>query len=136
MSKRFATGNTIKMRTRGFFICLLLALYLCGTSGFEILHHIIHLHEHAVEHTEQAEEDPCHRALYHQDKENGCEHRSHIVVADKCDLCDVIAPVDALSLSLFSFTSDFLFPEKNTFGRYIIHTGANLHLPSRAPPAV
>ena len=71
----------------------LLLFYISGTFGSEVLHEFIHRHQ-VVSHSEQAEKNPCHRQLYHQDERHGCSHLSHFLQTDKCKLCDHISKVD------------------------------------------
>jgi hypothetical protein len=124
-----------KLRSLTLQLCtLLLAFYVTGPSQFELLHKLIHTHDHSVSHTEMQEEDPCHRSIYHNDIEKGCGHHSHIVVTDKCELCDLISHTDQILLSksesirpqFFSFDFNFCSTEVVSIGHSI--------LPSRAPP--
>jgi hypothetical protein len=57
------------------------------------------LHEHVAVHSPEQEKDPCHRFLFHGDKEKGCSHKLHITKADKCKLCHVIFHNDHLTIS-------------------------------------
>jgi hypothetical protein len=115
---------------------LLLTFYVAGTANFEWLHEFLHSHDHLVSHSEVQEKDPCHRAIYHHEAEKGCGHDSHIVVTEKCELCDSIFHSDQILLSkpesrFLQFSSlDFVLcsPEPVSIGLSI--------LSSRAPPAV
>ncbi len=66
----------------------LLIFYVVGTGKLEVVHSIFHDHAATISHTEEQEEDPCHRAIYHDDVEKGCHHATHLIVSDKCQLCD------------------------------------------------
>lgn len=115
---------------------LLLTLYFAGTSGIEVLHQFFHSHNHLVAHSEAQENDPCHRSIYHQETDKGCGHHSHLIIRDKCELCDLIFHTDQILLSthespaLQFFAVDFGF-----YAPDIPVTGQSIHS-SRAPPEV
>jgi hypothetical protein len=121
---------------RTAFAVLLLAFFVVGNSQRETIHQFFHSHDHLVSHTEAQEKDPCHREIYHHDKEKGCGHHSHIVVTDECDLCDLIFHTDQILLSDFERSSveflavDFVFSLPDFVG-----TGQSIDS-SRAPPAI
>ena len=114
----------------------LLTLYIVGTAGFEGLHQLFHAHKFSVSHSQTEEKNPCHRTIYHQDAEEGCGHANHVVVTDKCDLCDVILHADHALLVDISeqpvrfFAIDVLFDSAPA----IAHAQSNLS--PRAPPAI
>jgi hypothetical protein len=113
---------------------LLLAFYVAGTSQVEVLHELIHSHNNLISHSQQEEKDPCHRAVYHHETEKGCGH-SHIVVTDKCELCDLISHTDQVLLSRFDspsiefVTVDFVCSSSDIAG------AGQSNNSSRAPPA-
>ncbi len=75
---------------RGSASLLLLFGYFLNVVSFESFHHVIHHHHHAELHTEEAEEDACHRAIYHGETSHECDHKSHITQSETdCDLCKV-----------------------------------------------
>ena len=121
---------------RTVFTSLLLVLYIASTFQIEVLHKFFHSHDHLVSHAEAQEEDPCHRAIYHHDLEKGCGHHSHILVTNKCDLCDLIFHTDQILLSNFEspsidfFAIDFVFNSPD-----ITCSGQSIDS-SRAPPVV
>jgi hypothetical protein len=90
---------------------LLLVLYVCGTSHLELLHSFVHKHEVGVAHSDEQEKDPCHRLIYHNDTEQGCGHDSHLVVSDKCEMCDLVYHGDHAFLSNIEFEPEN-FPNK------------------------
>ena len=65
----------------------LLIFYIIGTGKLEI-HSIFDDHAVAISHSEEQEEDPCHRTVYHDDWQKGCHHATHLIVSDKCQICD------------------------------------------------
>lgn len=68
-------------------MCLVLSVALA--SQFETFHSFFHGGTHGETHSEKQEADPCHRLIYHNDVEQGCDHGSHLLFADKCDMCDL-----------------------------------------------
>ena len=71
------------------------ALFLIGSYLFvfmlsKISHELSHEHEEEhVVHTVEAEQDECHRTLYHAAQNNGCDHREHFLPSSSsCELCD------------------------------------------------
>lgn len=67
-------------------VLLLLLVYLGGVFEFESIHGLIHEPKAEV-HSVQHELDPCHQSLYHQERNQGCEHKYHLTKQDKCPLC-------------------------------------------------
>jgi hypothetical protein len=74
ISMRRVQRSTVKV-----FTFLLLVLFAAGTSNLELLHSFAHSHDAAVTHSSEQESDPCHRAIYHSDIEQGCHHDSHLI---------------------------------------------------------
>ena len=118
---------------RMFSALLLLLLYLTGNVQVESFHKVVHSFEQAL-HSSDQEKDPCHRAIYHDAKQKGCDHKSHVTAVKKCPLCHIV-PLNekhiAVSHSFESFSSSsgftefsFLFPVAELSG----------NLSARAPP--
>jgi hypothetical protein len=129
-------GKNVAHGLRTSLAVLLLTLYAAGTSGIEGLHQLFHSHDHSVAHSETQEQDPCHRSIYHHVTDKRCGHHSHLIVRDKCELCDVLFCTDQILLSthespaLLFFAVDFVFCEPDVpVSRQLIHS-------SRAPPEV
>jgi hypothetical protein len=120
---------------RTVFSILLLVFYVAGASQMEALHLLFHTHSQ-ISHSEEQEKDPCHLSVYHLEVEKGCGHHAHIVVTDKCELCDVICYTDSILLSAHEsqapefFTIDFVLASVD-----IVDVGQTI-VSSRAPPAV
>lgn len=75
----------------------LLAIYAC----FYFLPEVAHLHQHAHHqdelHSEAAETDACHRAIYHNDFTAGCDHEYHLSQRDDdCERCAVCIGEDQI----------------------------------------
>lgn len=68
----------------------LLAAYLFVFLFSNISHKVAHDHKESQElHTLEAEQDDCHRTIYHAEQNNGCDHREHFLPYEaSCDLCD------------------------------------------------
>lgn len=81
-------SKRLKQNIGQMFGLLLVILYVVGTSQLEFIHSFAHDHEALVSHTPEQEKDPCHRLIYHDDVEQGCHHHSHLIVSDKCQICD------------------------------------------------
>lgn len=115
---------------------LLLALYLIGNTPVEVVHQFSHAHDSVVSHNEEQESDPCHRALYHADQQEGCAHKLHFTKVEKCKQCHVVAHVDQLTFSDPSVEyifSDFTHGEISISGAL---SNIVVHLPARAPPVI
>lgn len=94
-------------RATAWMAAVLLLTYLTGSVPLAIVHsagdHAVH-----VDHSAEAEADPCHISAYHKERAGGCEHRMHLDVDQSCKLCDVQAPCAQALLSVASLvTIDF-----------------------------
>jgi hypothetical protein len=78
---------------------LLVVLYIVGTSQLGFLYALGHDHDVQISHSQKEEKDPCHRQIYHNDVEAGCDHDVHLTVINKCDLCDFAVHVDKTLLT-------------------------------------
>ena len=120
------------------FLAIIMALvYVSGIVLTDFVHPLIHQQHTLVKHTANDEQDPCHRAIYHGEKENNATHHNHLVpVNEKCWLCDIIfnyehvkpeqpvfAALEHSSPKKFSFSSSLFFA---------LHTLPHL----RGPPAL
>jgi hypothetical protein len=88
--KRIAMYKGIKP----FVVILLLLLYILGTVEIDTFHSALHANDNTVLHSAQNEKDFCHRTIYHQDKKNGCEHKTHFTDLKLCPLCQVTSHSD------------------------------------------
>ena len=119
--------------TRIFSALLLLLLYLTGNVQVESLHRVLHSFEQALHSTEQ-EKDPCHRAIYHDAKQKGCDHKTHVTAVKKCPLCHIVPLNDkhiAVSHRFESFTSPSNFEQLSVS---ILVAEISGGLSARAPP--
>ena len=68
---------------------ILLLFYVSGNVQVESFHQLFHASE-AELHTSEHEKDPCHRAIYHDSQDDGCDHKTHLTAVKKCPLCHVV----------------------------------------------
>jgi hypothetical protein len=118
-----------------FAVVILATAYIIGNSPGEALHKLFHNQETVV-HTVDQEKDSCHRTIYHQEKEDGCKHKSHISKVDKCTLCHALSHIDQIAIS--DSTCEFISTDVDITSRIIPHhfSFADTNLPARAPPLV
>lgn len=124
-------GPVSSMRT--ISVLLLLLVYFVGSVQIESIHSIFHDVELAL-HSSEQEEDPCHRAIYHDAKDDACDHATHITAVKKCPLCHVVPFNDQHLPDQNSFR---FFSSADTYFSEYFESGfksAVTHLPARAPP--
>jgi hypothetical protein len=118
---------------RIFSALLLLLLYLTGNVQVESFHKVFHSFEQALHSTEE-EKDPCHRAIYHDAKQKGCDHKTHVTAVKKCPLCHIV-PLNekhiAVNHSFESFSSPSNFEQLSISIQVSEISGG---LSARAPP--
>lgn len=111
-------------------VILLLALYIGGNTSYGLFHG----HDSFQSHSVEKENDPCHRAIYHFEKENGCKHQSHFSKNEKCCECHLLCHSDQLIIRTSStpfLNTDSIIRVVLTFSHL---EGIFLYHPSRAPP--
>lgn len=132
------TSGKSRQRIARMFGLLFLVLYVIGTAPAELIHSFSHDHHRyaPVSHSQEQEKDPCHRLLYHNDIETGCDHDLHLTGSEKCEMCDVVyhgdqtflCRVDALKLK---FSDQFFDAHKLSLDTYWAVISS-----SRAPPVL
>jgi hypothetical protein len=134
MFHKAAKPHQVRMqRVKTFAVGLLLLLYIGGNVQVESFHQFFHSLEKAI-HSSDAENDPCHRAIYHEAKTDGCDHKTHVTAIKKCPLCHVVPINEQLVDATYvfeSFAPSLVFVEQ-AFSFLISDTLT--HLPARAPP--
>lgn len=114
---------------------VLLLLYFAGNVQFESLHDVVHSFEQSL-HTAELENDPCHRAIYHEVENDGCDHETHLTSVEQCPLCHVV-PINIQHLEAsHSFESLELSNEFGVYSPSDIVVRNAIAIPARAPPAV
>lgn len=114
---------------------LLLLLYLAGATGIDSFHRLFH--ESEVElHNTAHEKDACHKKIYHNEKEKGCEHRTHLAESKKCLLCDLSFHADHIATITDEISTPVFSNEQQSSTPTIAVTCSILHLPARAPPVL
>jgi hypothetical protein len=83
---------------------LLLLLYFIGNVEIQGFHDIVHSFERSL-HTPAEEADPCHRAIYHDPSNDGCDHETHVRAVKQCPLCHVIP----INVQHFEASNSFVF---------------------------
>ncbi|MEZ4987408.1 MAG: hypothetical protein R2795_20580 [Saprospiraceae bacterium] len=69
----------------------LMLLLLFAQSEAWVWHPFLHADHHHEHHAAAAEQDACHRAIFHHDTINGCEHPAHLSQPTwDCELCDFL----------------------------------------------
>lgn len=115
---------------------LLLVMHIAGPSNLELVHSVVHSHDVVVTHSEEQEADPCHRLVYHYDTEQSCDHDSHFIVSDKCQMCDLVYNGDQTTLSNVAFATGELLSEQFDFYKLNPDSFWAVMSSSRAPPAL
>ena len=129
----FKVGKMRKLFSGPLSAIFLLLLYFAGNVQLESFHDAIHCLEQSL-HTPEHEEDPCHRAIYHEVESDGCDHETHFTAIEQCPLCHVVP------ISIQHFEASHSFESlvlSNEFGKYDplqISSREDVELPARAPP--
>ena len=134
---RFQTLIGKKRQQRYGAVSSILCLAFCVAIAPETkaLHQILHSHQQVVSHNDIEENDPCHRAIYHNGVE-GCHHPSHFAVTDQCSLCNLFFHTDQFVLSeCESIRVDFLSTELTLSSWQLVSFNQSVHS-SRAPPVL
>ena len=109
---------------------LLLALYLASGTGYELFHE----HQSFLSHSAEEENDPCHRAIYHVEKDNACKHEWHLSKNEKCGDCYLLFHADQIIVrSSIAQSVNIAFNIKVVLALPNLQE-IFLYHPSRAPP--
>ena len=112
---------------------ILLFLYIAGNVQLESFHQLFHSF-HEITHSAQEEQDPCHRAIYHESKSEGCDHETHFTAVKNCPLCHVVPLNEQHLATSHSFVS---IPSADPFYLSIFESKASDYLvdpTTRGPP--
>lgn len=120
-------------RFKTFSVSLLLLLYIGGNVEVESFHQFFHSLEKAI-HSADEENDPCHRAIYHEATTDGCEHKTHVTAIKKCPLCHVVPINEQLAAATYVFESLAPSPVSSEQSSLFLIVEELNHLPARAPP--
>lgn len=113
---------------------ILMLMYVAGTVEVDSIHSLIHSEGIAGLHSAKNEADPCHQTIYHNLK--GCHHKSHVIQADKCPMCQISLhnnQFGAKRLAFEGITSSVVIPQHFT-GSFISEIVTESS--SRAPPFI
>jgi hypothetical protein len=83
---------------KGILSILLLSVYCLGNLNTQDLHFRFHSPDKSNLHTEEAEKDRCHIAVFHREG-SGCKHNLHLTKIEKCNLCHLIIHNEHLGVS-------------------------------------
>lgn len=123
-------NSTIGKMLPLFFV----VLYVVGTTHIEWVHSFAHEHANGVLHSGEEEKDPCHRSIYHNDIEHGCHHDSHLIVSDKCKMCDLVSHGDYVFLPPAFFLKEEFLTQHFTAYKESLERYWSVISSSRAPP--
>lgn len=133
--KHKRTSN-MKESIKAFSAIIMLLFYAIGNIPVEIIHQFVHAHVTVVVHSIAQEKDPCHVSLYHEGRDGSCEHKTHVVTLDSCNLCHLIFHSDPLIVtnSFQQTNQSYFFSNEHVAsglpGDFVVQ------LPSRAPPVL
>jgi len=131
--RKAKASNGFLQRIKTFSVTLLLLLYVAGNVQVETFHAFFHSLEKAA-HSSEQERDPCHRAIYHDSKTEGCDHKTHLTAVKKCPLCHIV-PLKGQHIAA---SNSFEFIElDNVFNNLLLSfrvADTFVGLPARAPP--
>jgi len=119
---------------------LMLACYVVIFFQINLVHHIHHDasdHQH-VHHDVETESDACHRAIYHPEENDGCDHDAHILaVSDDCEFCDSLLSQSDLEEDLLQYQEEKLIASiVPIFSNQFVNTTWSRATPLRGPPTV
>jgi hypothetical protein len=83
----------VQRSLRSLFSVFLLAIYVVGAIGVDLLHHSIHNHQGAEVHSSVVEKESCHRCILLGETENSCHHKAHFTSAEKCKFSHIVFQV-------------------------------------------
>ncbi len=126
-------NKRLQERFKSFSGILLVLLYSTGNVQVESFHQVFHSIEQAL-HSSEQENDPCHRAIYHEIENQGCDHKTHVTAVKKCPLCHVIPFNDQHASARQSAFSTELPTSFNVVFITLSWTDSFNNLPARAPP--
>lgn len=114
---------------------LLLVLYIAGTSH-QLLHSLVHDHNPVAIYSGEQQADPCQRLLYDKGTAQGCDHDSHLIISDKCQMCDLACNTDHITISNLSLAAGEFLSEHFNFYKTSLDSYWAVISSSRAPPAL
>jgi hypothetical protein len=126
--------NIIKRIQQACWV-LLLVLYGAAALKVDSVHELFHAQELKELHSPEQENNPCHKSVYHQEAEKGCEHKSHITENTKCPLCEYNVTPDQLVNEFLASSEVKADESKQIVWFEAVTTSATICLTSRGPPA-
>lgn len=126
----------IALALRQAALVLLLVLYSAAALKVDSFHELFHAQELAELHSVEHENNPCHKSVYHQESQEGCEHKSHITENTKCPLCEYNVTPDQLVQEFTTQSKPNTSQSKQTSWIDVELASVNKSLSSRGPPAI
>ena len=119
---------------------LILFSYMLVFFQINLIHHVHHDasdHQH-VHHDSEAEQDACHRAIYHQNQNDGCAHDAHIIAeSTACEFCDSLLSQRDLLEELVPYTGqETVVTVTSKFSQQNLPIFWSNNIPLRGPPSV
>jgi len=114
-----------------FKALLLLLIYLLSNSPSVLFHH------HKLEVASYEKATPCEKKIYYSDKDNSCNHKTHISkVPEKCSLCDnhTIAPHSFQTFLTEYFSKEIIADYLQVSENYYFQVPSTFS--NRGPPSV
>jgi hypothetical protein len=130
------TSKKLKQGINQMLTLLLLVFFVTGSFPVELIHSFAHDHQTIVSHSDDQEKDPCHRLLFHNDAKEGCDHNSHLIVSDNCQMCDLAYHGDQTNLSNVAFAPAEFASEQFHFYKISLESYWAVISSSRAPPSL
>lgn len=133
---RISHGNRKNGGLSLVIVIVLLVLYMAGVVEISSLHSSVHAQDVTELHSAANEDNACHQNVYHNKKDENCDHKSHIVSLKKCPLCQLTIQsfqiyTPGLSTGIFINVEELHFADDDT-----LSIAVGQLLPSRAPPTV
>jgi hypothetical protein len=134
MLSRIIKPTLLYLRQAGLVV--LLALYALAAVKVDSFHELFHAQEVAELHSVQQENNPCHKSIYHQAAEAGCEHPLHYTENKKCPLCEYHASGDQLLTETVAAKRAAIVSNQKSFILNDVAPAAAVAHAPRGPPAV
>jgi hypothetical protein len=132
--KTITRNKRIRKGLKAATVILLLAIYIAGGTSCGAFHRLLHQDKSVISHSSEEEKDPCHRVIYHFEKDNVCKHDSHFSVKEKCGQCHILCKSDQITVWISS--NESVAPHTLTSASLTFACLAQISFdhPSRAPP--
>lgn len=117
-------------------LCLLLVLYSLAAFKVDSFHALFHAQELKELHSAAQESNLCHKSIYHQESDKGCEHKSHFTENTKCPLCEYNVSADHLFRENSDAEKLLTASSPKALYRFDVISIAQFSHADRGPPAI